>query len=91
MNEEDLLPPIQTYTGWFETENGVFHFSKRAGGLVDLYLALSFFDKHEDFGHTDMEVYDGEGNDVTKIAYAIIDGLTRSNEYVKRYVRNDDT
>lgn len=89
--DDDNLPPVQTYTGWFETENGAFHFSKRAAGLVSLYLALSFFDKHNDFGHTDMEVYDEEGNDVTKTVYTMVSSITHSNEYAKRYARNDDT
>jgi hypothetical protein len=82
---------VQEYTGWFETEQGAFHFSKSAAGLTDLYVALNLIDKHNDFGHTDMEVYDEDGNDVTKTAYAIISSLENSDEYTKRYVKNDDT
>ena len=81
----------EKYTGWFETGNGVLHFEQTATGITDLYVALSIIEKHYEFGHTDMEIYDGKGNDVTKLAYNIIQSIELSRaELTTRRTNNDD-
>lgn len=80
----------QLYTGWFETENGIVEFSERAINLADLWTQLVLIDKHEDFGHTDMEITDEEGNDVTMTAYNLVE---KANLILKnaKELNNDDT
>ena len=80
------------YTGWFETENGVLHFEQTATCITDLYVALSIRDKHHDFGHTDMEIYDDQGMDVTASTYQLIQMIESSDETVDllKGLTNDD-
>lgn len=65
----------QLYSGWFEDENGAVQFSIPAMSLTDLYVQLVIIDKHEDLGQTDMEIFDGEGNDVTMTAYNLFEDM----------------
>ena len=65
----------QLYSGWFEEENRTVEFSIPAMGLTDLYVQLVFIDKHEDLGQTEMEIFDGKGNDVTMTAYNLFENM----------------
>jgi hypothetical protein len=50
--------------GWYETETGVAQFQVEGKDLEEcLEIALKLDD---DFGDTDMEVTDDEGNDITR-------------------------
>ena len=80
----------QMYSGWYEAENGVVHFNELATSLTDLYVAMNVFGD-EDFGHTDMEVCDESGKDLTKTFYNIVKDIEYRNEYIRGQYRNDDT
>lgn len=61
----------QLYTGWYEAEDGVIFFSELADSLTALYSAMNEY-RDPDFGHTDMEVCDESGKDLTETFYNIV-------------------